>query len=416
MTFKRFTPSDLFYNTVVTHPEYQFIVQNGKTYINRESEKTGNFSNKLKHVTQGHISLYEININRPADTEDKTNLAYPFTSKDSSRSAFRTVTTSQFQDSSQFQFGDVIKGAYPLSASINRIFVKSGIEFDIHNFDDPTTDALPNKKYIRALRNSIEANSFMSKYYFYSSSLSDSPSVNASAYKGSSNVNLVCVPSIFYGSEIKKGSIQLDYYVTGALCAQLKDSKKNGELIETVGPNEGKVAGVVLYEQGFFVLTGSYNLPTTYTQDFFGDGAIKPTWLTFGSGLKEIGQSSGYVNNSKCTHLISIKGTNKIPTLTMLAHAKRGELNYSQNPTFCKHENPITSSTTMDTYEESPGTIKNIKKSKYKYFEESYEGIVYITKIGIYDEDKNLIAVASLANPVKKTEIRDYTFKLKMDF
>ena len=70
----------------------------------------------------------------------------------------------------------------------------------------------------------------------------------------------------------------------------------------------------------------------------------------------------------------------------------------------------------MDTYEESPGTIKNIKKSKYKYFEESYEGIVYITKIGIYDEDKNLIAVASLANPVKKTEIRDYTFKLKMDF
>ena len=35
--------------------------------------------------------------------------------------------------------------------------------------------------------------------------------------------------------------------------------------------------------------------------------------------------------------------------------------------------------------------------------------------VEIYDKDKNLIAVAKLATPVKKTEERDLTFKLKLD-
>jgi hypothetical protein len=39
----------------------------------------------------------------------------------------------------------------------------------------------------------------------------------------------------------------------------------------------------------------------------------------------------------------------------------------------------------------------------------------YITKIGIYDDKKKLIGVASVAKPVKKTEDRDLTFKLKLD-
>ena len=39
----------------------------------------------------------------------------------------------------------------------------------------------------------------------------------------------------------------------------------------------------------------------------------------------------------------------------------------------------------------------------------------YITKINIYDENRNLLGVAKLAKPVKKLEDRDLTFKLKLD-
>ena len=39
----------------------------------------------------------------------------------------------------------------------------------------------------------------------------------------------------------------------------------------------------------------------------------------------------------------------------------------------------------------------------------------YTIQCNVYDEDKNLIAIAKVANPVKKTTEQDYTFKLKLD-
>ena len=59
--------------------------------------------------------------------------------------------------------------------------------------------------------------------------------------------------------------------------------------------------------------------------------------------------------------------------------------------------------------------IKNIVTSSYTNHSASLKPVTYISKVGIYDKDKNLIAVASLANPVRKLEERSYTFKLKLD-
>ena len=45
----------------------------------------------------------------------------------------------------------------------------------------------------------------------------------------------------------------------------------------------------------------------------------------------------------------------------------------------------------------------------------SFEKQVFISEIGIYDKEKNLLGIAKLANPVTKKESQDYTFKLKLD-
>ena len=39
----------------------------------------------------------------------------------------------------------------------------------------------------------------------------------------------------------------------------------------------------------------------------------------------------------------------------------------------------------------------------------------FISKIGIYDENKNLIAIAKLATPLRKEEKDEFVFKLKLD-
>ena len=68
------------------------------------------------------------------------------------------------------------------------------------------------------------------------------------------------------------------------------------------------------------------------------------------------------------------------------------------------------------TYKENETVqIKNIVSSSYVDPTGSFEKQTFISRIGIYDKDKNLIGVAKVANPVKKTEDREFTFKLKLD-
>tara|TARA_B100000214_G_scaffold53891_2_gene34350 strand:- start:10750 stop:11946 length:1197 start_codon:yes stop_codon:yes gene_type:complete len=397
--YKKFRNDDIIYNTIVSKPEYEFFVHNGEVIINNQVSQNGDFSNTIDHVPQGHISLYNINVNRPADS-----MVYPFITKDGARTAFRTVTTSTFQDTSQFQFGDILTQDYPLSASINRIFLNSGTAIPVWEDSELTSKPAYNKKYIRALSSLIDGGLTPSKHFDY-------------RQFEEKKVNMLCVPSIFYGSSISKGSIQLSYYVSGTLTARLSDTKKNGELIQTHGPSSGSVAGIVLYEQGLFLMTGSWNLHDTYQDSYFsGGGTDSPSWLSFGTGLPEIGDPVGNGLAVSSSYSVKFSGTNKIPTLTMFAHSEQMENNYSHNPTFIDFDNKVSSKLDKYTYTEAPGLIKNIKKSDFSQHMEKFENITYISKIGIYDKDKNLIAIAKLANPVKKKENRDYTFKLRLDF
>ena len=60
--------------------------------------------------------------------------------------------------------------------------------------------------------------------------------------------------------------------------------------------------------------------------------------------------------------------------------------------------------------------IKNTIQSQYCRFDQDFQKQTFISKIGIFDEEKNLIAVAKIANPVLKRAEDSYTFKLKLDF
>ena len=389
MYYKKFKKDDLIYNTIITHPEYEFFINNSLVFLNRETQKNGDFSNTIKHIGRGHISLNEININRPSDS-----MVEPFFVWDGVRENMLTFSNS---NSDNLSVGDQLLGSYPVSASVSRIY-----------FDHDA--AVNNQKYIHALRNPIELSGELSSNNKFSN------------FSGE-DVNIIAIPSVFYGSKIKKGSLKLDLYIDGVLTATLEDNKKNGKLAETFGPNSGSVAGIALYDCGMILLTSS--LPLDTSTNSYGEAPSNPAWLNFGSGIPEVNAvtaagtavGSNHSVNQVPSYKISFKGTNKIPTMTLLAHADKGELNYSTNPTFIDIDTPQTASLNRDFYNESVSKIKNIKKSKYINFEEEeFENTTYLSQIGIYDKNKTLIAVAKLANPVKKTEIQDYMFKLRMDF
>jgi hypothetical protein len=100
----------------------------------------------------------------------------------------------------------------------------------------------------------------------------------------------------------------------------------------------------------------------------------------------------------------------------MFAHAKRGEANYSTNPTYLQYGQDKTFFTSSNIYEEnSELLIKNIASSSHATYSASFERQVYVSRVGIYDANKNLLGIATLASPVLKKADEDISFKLKLD-
>ena len=126
---------------------------------------------------------------------------------------------------------------------------------------------------------------------------------------------------------------------------------------------------------------------------------------------------SGSITAISSSFELEFNGTNHVPVITMLAHAPMGELNHSCNPTYVEHGQTTTPLTGTNSYiEQDALRIKNTVSSAYADPTGSFKKQTFISKIGLYDEKRNLIGIAKLATPVKKTEDRDFTFKLKLDF
>lgn len=399
-TLYKFGTDDVFYNRLKTHPECQFYIYDSVVYYKNRSLQSGSFTPSVPNVSPGFINLYELNVDR---LDGDTGLIRPIITKGGAveyirRNADGTVTTSDYL--TQFAHGAKITGSYPLTASITREYFA----------------ASATRKHVDALKNTFNYYTPLSKHYQFSSSMGE---------KSAQALNLISIPSIFYGSSIKKGSVKLRYYITGTLAAELQDPYKNGELRQVSGtdyaiaqaPNgTSSVAGVILYDQGFIALTGAWDISTN--QQNYRDTAANTTerakWLFFGStgsaqGTTPLVPSASYE--------LSFEGVNYIPTITMMAHAKKGELLHSNNPTY-----PLTGSNFNTFYSASnyflqdfTSSIKNTVKSEFKHHTASFEKQTFISKVGIYDKDKNLIAIAKLATPVKKTAKREFTFKIKLD-
>lgn len=411
MPLYKFGAGEVLYNQIKAHPSSSFFIYNGKIYYNDRATEPGSNVSNVGGVPTGHVSLYELNIDRAASSTGRvigasssvgtqnvsdTGLIYPFVYKGHDRVAFKTIKRRNFVN--DYVNGDVITGSYQMSASIFRSFYGSSDGF----FGSNHTGA--------ALKNSLDYAARLGQHYIFASGATDI-------------VNLIDIPSAFYGSEIKKGSVVLDLYVTGTLTARLRDKHYNGALVQESGTyasgDDGKIAGVVLYNEGLILLTGSWSLHgTVQLEDTNFDGSTDTTssigWRHFAIGANSAYNST--TSNASGSYSLKFAGTHKVPTLTMFANANRGELNFTNNPTYIEHgQTEYDPSFGSNLYKEHALTIKNIHSSSYSDPTGSLKKTTYITKIGIYDEDKKLIGIASVAKPVKKLEDRDLTFKLKLD-
>ena len=377
MSYYEFEQNDVFVNTIEMHPRCNFWIYGSKAYYNDLDQSVVN-----SNTPSGHINLFELNVNRSGD------LIYPFLPKGSSYNAFRSVTPSTY---ASLEPGATMNGSYPLTASIQT----------------KVYDTSESRPQVDALKNTLNYYKNLSKHYEFSSSLGN---------KATQRMTLIDYPSIFYGSALKKGSVELSFYVSGSLVGKLTDKNRNGELIQSSGSttaNDNKVAGVVLYNEGIVLLTGSWDISSGHTEKYVSDGSgvTAPRWNAF-ARKTEVTQYSSYQ--------IKAQGSTSNNIITMLTHAQIGELNYSPNPTFLQYDSNTTISSSYQSssvaFDETTRQIKNTVSSSFAGYDEKFQKQTFISKIGIFDENRNLIGIAKLATPVRKRENDSYTFKLKLDY
>jgi len=230
-------------------------------------------------------------------------------------------------------------------------------------------------------------------------------------------VGLINIPTIFYGSKIKPGTIKLDFYVTGALRGRLEDKNQNGVLWQTApfgSVGSGSEAGVALYNEGFLILTGTWDMTNGQHIEDYGGTHNYPNWVNFGADPS----TGGTTTANSSSYMIEMSGTSRIQTLTMFATAPKAALNQSSNPTFVNSSSAHQSfgvGTPAGYIQNQELGVKNIVSSSYTTPTGSFDKTTYICKIGIYDDNMNLIAVAKPATPIKKTAQRDFTFKIELD-
>lgn len=353
MPYKKFNKSDIFINTIKTRPNFEIKFDLDGIYYTNTNNK-----------------FFDINLN----TEDY----YRYITRDSSLYVFDTDQVTPA--------GERQTGKYPLSSSVTSIFLS----------------ASSNRPKINSLRNSLNRNTLRSRHFSFSSSLGD---------KSKQPMTIVDVPSLLFGSSIDPGTVKFGLYLTGTLVSKVEDINKNGLLIETSGQNTGSVAGVVLYEEGIALLTGSWDLGLKNSSAV----PVYAGWMHWGNSISNI--DSTYIKENTSFSL-EFNGINYIQTITMLAHADKGELNHSNNLTYIKRGelSKYTDVTSSNSFTEPDFMqIKNTVDHGFEEYSGSLEKQTFITKVAIYDEKKNLIAIAKVSKPIRKTENRDFTFKLKLD-
>ncbi len=133
--------------------------------------------------------------------------------------------------------------------------------------------------------------------------------------------------------------------------------------------------GLIYYQAGVVVLTASVDLFAS-TTDFTGTLSI--------SGTADVVRK-GWIDNS-------FNNTTELNSTVYFCRLNNNEFNYSSNPTYLSGSKIVTKNVSSDP------------------------SVAYVTSIGLYSADNELLAVAKLSEPLKKDQNNELTLRVRLDY
>ena len=216
--------------------------------------------------------------------------------------------------------------------------------------------------------------------------------------------------------EIKKGSFTLELGVSGAYSSAtafgervtLKDSNGNtsykvnspageygilyaansaGTPLDGITGSTQQPAGLIYYQAGVAVLTASvFSGLLSASAEMNSDGDLVDTVLADTA-------ISGNCNDIRHrVYNMSFNNSTELNSTVYFCRANNTDFNYSSNPTYLS---------------ESRIVVKNDPEDN---------PVSYVTAVGLYSPDNELLAVAKLSEPLKKDPTTEFTIRVRLDY
>ena len=199
-------------------------------------------------------------------------------------------------------------------------------------------------------------------------------------------ITVISIPSNLFGEYLKPGSVNIS---TGSIILQ---DDGLGNLLQ----GSLKV-GDVIYEHGIIIITNS---GITGSLDGYG-------YVQYGSTLYG-GGDYNFINNFYSSSLIcSFESTVTIYETQYKCTIRENEFNFSNNPSLLSGSVAISNGSGSSFPQ--PGSGKLNDNVTGSYFSP------YITTVGLYNNNKELLAVAKLAQPLPISLVTDTTILINID-
>jgi len=127
-----------------------------------------------------------------------------------------------------------------------------------------------------------------------------------------------------------------------------------------------------------------------------GNPKMIPDFVTSGSIDEIVDHFAGTRFSSGSLTAATFQNNTNINSTLIFCRATADEFNYSSNPTYTDTEN----------------RIRVIEQGQ----EDTQRSFTYITTVGLYDVNDNLLAVAKLSRPIEKNDEKDLTVRVRLDF
>ncbi len=248
-------------------------------------------------------------------------------------------------------------------------------------------------------RDQIKKETFAIQMYASASTTSAIPNINTQSTLGKtiySDVGAASAVEVAYGGSVgnivsttnTSNKVGLLFYDAGIAVLDVKKIISGTQLASgTISAVTGSVSPL-LSNQTIVGRTSfpSSNVNATFIPDFFVSGSIDDIVDHF--GLTRFGTGSDTS--------ITFQNITNINSSLVFCRATADEFNYSTNPTFTDENGRIV---VIDEGEET-----------------TQRTFSFITSVGLYNAAGDLLAVAKLSRPVEKSDERDLTIRVRLDF